>query len=53
MAKNPEYTTLWISRKTLEKLENYRTHTRETYDDLINNVINQAELYKSDATSVK
>lgn len=31
---------------TLDRLEKYRTHPRETLDDLINNVLNQVGIYK-------
>jgi hypothetical protein len=38
---------------TLDRLEKYRTHPRETLDDLINNVLNQVELYKSEDNNAK
>jgi len=38
-----EKTTIQISEKTLERLKALKRYERESYDELVNNLINEAE----------
>jgi predicted DNA-binding protein len=43
LSTNVKATTIRIHVETVERLKKYRTHPRETIDDLINNVISLQE----------
>ncbi len=38
-----EKTTIQVSQSTLERLKNFKKHERQSYDDLLNSIINEIE----------
>lgn len=48
-----EITTIKLSKKTKSRLDNLKEYKRETYEDIINKILDVMNLFKSDQEEVK